>query len=260
MPAMTTSSAVPASTPLSVRYVSEHAEQRGEGDCDAQPFRRQLPSACSSMTRRRRLRPQRTSSVIHSGRWRDVRQHGERQTAMHPDELLPERRQRRQIEPEAAHRGLEQRQRRQAALAMRRPDVRRDRARRAACSPKALPGRVRILDPAAQLRQARLDVESGQAVPVEAVRSDRRARVHLDLQALLARVRLPGDASRRVAGMKGRRPAKSSSPRRESCAPPVSVSTRWRRQSARRSGAGRRCSAGSCAGKPTRETVRTDGA
>ena len=87
---------------------------------------------------------------------------------------------------------------------------------------EGLPGGVSILDPAAQLRQPRLDIEAGQAVPVEAMRGDRRARVHLDLQSLLARVRLPGDASRRVARMKGAQAreifvAATSSPARRRC-------------------------------------------
>src|SRR5262245_9440121 len=96
---------------------------------------------------------------------------------------------------------LEESERRQASLPMRGADVRRNAEPRQ-IQPERLTRGVGVLDPATQLRQATLPLPAGQTVPVEAMRSDRRACVLFHLQIQATRIRLPGDASGRVAGMK----------------------------------------------------------
>ena len=117
---------------------------------------------------------------------------------------------------------------------------------------------VRVEHPAAQLRQPRLGAERGQAVPVEHVRHDVGAGVLLGVQALAARVRLPGDAPQRVAGLE--RPQSGEvvvALRALLCAAGVGRDAGWRaaalgRRRARRSRGGRR------ARRPRRGTGRAD--
>ncbi len=200
---MTTSSALPASTPFSVRYLQQHGEERDEREQQAQRARRQAATVeCSG--KRHAMRDEQRGNP--GGKRQPVRQARADDDARGPEERLVSTRRWRSVVA-AWHSSaalLEQRQRREALGEMTSTSCRAGWSCRARADRSCALAGVGVEAPARELREPRFDVEFRQARPTRAhCGSPVAARKLLEQQLIAARIRFPGDALRRIAGLRG---------------------------------------------------------